>query len=106
MGRAGVAQLAVSRRGRCFVVCASRSLRGAKKNRTAVILGTSASIRVPARIPLVSTARALRSARRRAEHFSVFTSVVSRLAPGGCLPVVGGGDRGFFGMAPARLIRF
>ena len=66
MGRVGVAQLAVSRRGRCFVVCASRSLRGAKKHRTAVILGTSVSIRVPARIPLVSTARALRSARRRA----------------------------------------
>ena len=66
MGRAGVAQLAVSRRGRRFVVCASRSLRGAKKHRTAVILGTSVSFRVPARIPLVSTARALRSARRRA----------------------------------------
>ena len=35
MGRAGVAQLAVSRRGRCFVVCASRSLRGAKKSKEA-----------------------------------------------------------------------
>ena len=54
MGRAGVAQLAVSRRSRCFVVCASRSLRGAKKHRTAVILGTSVSIRVPARIPLAA----------------------------------------------------
>ena len=31
MGRAGVAQLAVSRRGRCFVLCASRSLRGWRK---------------------------------------------------------------------------
>ena len=66
MGRAGVAQLAGSRRGRCFVVCASRSLRGAKKkHRAVVILGTSVSIRVPARTPLVSTARALRSARQR-----------------------------------------
>jgi len=45
----------------CFVVCASRSLRGAKKHPTAVILGNSVSIRVPARIPLVSTARARRS---------------------------------------------
>ena len=88
MGRAGVAQLAVSHRGRCFVVFASRSLRGAKKHPTAVVSGNSVSIRVPARIPLVSTARALRSARRRAWHFRVFTSVVSRLAPGGCLPVV------------------
>ena len=52
--------------GRCFVVCASRSLRGAKKHRTAVIWGTSVSIRAPARIPLVSRARALRPARRRA----------------------------------------
>ena len=66
MGRAGVAQLAVSHRDRCFVVFASRSLRGAKKHPTAVILGNSVSIRVPARIPLVSTARALRSARQRA----------------------------------------
>ena len=54
MGRAGVAQLALSHRGRCFVVCASRSLRGAKKHPTAVILGDSASIRVPARIPLAA----------------------------------------------------
>ena len=66
MGRAGVAQLAVSHRDRCFVVFASRSLRGAKKHPTAVILGNSVSIRVPARIPLVSTARVLRSARQRA----------------------------------------
>ena len=57
---AGVAQLGVSRRGRRFVVCASRSLRGAKKHPTAVILGTFVSIRVPARLPLVSTACALR----------------------------------------------
>ena len=78
----------VSRHGRCFVVCASRSLRGAKKHRTAGIWGISVSMRVPARTPLVSTARALSSARRRAYHFRVFTSVVSRLAPGGCLPVV------------------
>jgi len=62
----GVAQLGVSRHGRCFVVCAYRSLRGAKKHRTAGIWGISVSMRVPARIPLVSTARALRSARRRA----------------------------------------
>ena len=66
MGRAGVAQLAVSHRDRCFVVFASRSLRGAKKHPTAVIWGNSVSIRVPARIPLVSTARVLRSARQRA----------------------------------------
>ena len=63
---AEVAQLGVSRHGRCFVVCASRSLRGAKKHRTAGIWGISVSMRVPARIPLVSMARALRSARRRA----------------------------------------
>ena len=49
----------------------------------------------PARIPLTSTARALRSARQRAWHFRVFASVVSRLAPGGCLPVVWGKSRGF-----------
>ena len=66
----GVAQLGVSRHGRCFVVCASRSLRdvlrGAKKHQTAGIWGISVSMRVPAHIPLVNTARALRSARRRA----------------------------------------
>ena len=45
----GVAQLGVSRHGGCFVVCASRSLRGAKKHRTAVVLGTSVSIRPPPR---------------------------------------------------------
>ena len=56
----------ISHRGRCFVVFASRSLRGAKKHRTAGIWGISVSMRVPARTPLVSTARALRSARRRA----------------------------------------
>ena len=57
MGRAGVAQPAVSRRGRGFVVCASRwlLLRGVKKHQTTVILDTSVSIRVPARTPLVST---------------------------------------------------
>ena len=46
-----------------FVLLGRCVLRGAKKHPTAVILGTSVSIRVPARLPLVSTARALRSAR-------------------------------------------
>ena len=43
-----------------------RCMAGAQKHRTAGVLGISVSMRVPARIPLVSTARALRSARRRA----------------------------------------
>ena len=34
-------RLAVSRRGRCFVVCASRSLGGVKKHRTAVVFCVS-----------------------------------------------------------------
>ena len=83
MGRAGVAQLVVSRRGRCFVVCASRSLRGAKKHRTAVGLGTLVSIRAPVRIPPVSTARALRSARRKA---AGLITVSRRLYFGGFAP--------------------
>ena len=40
-----------------FVLLGSRSLRGAKKHPTAAILDNSVSIRVPARIPLVSKGR-------------------------------------------------
>ena len=110
MGRAGVAQLAVSHRGRCFVVFASRSLRGAKKHPTAVILGNSVLIRVPARIPLVSTARALGSARRpQGGGPNIFASSLrwfraSRLA--GVCRSSGEKIEVFVGIAPARLVLF
>ena len=86
MSRAGVAQLAVSRRGYCFVDSASRSLRGAKKKHpTAVILGISVSIRVPARIPLVSLFVEVREAAGLAFsrlHFGGFAPRASRVSAG------------------------
>ena len=52
VGRAGaaVAQLGVSRRGRRFVVSASRSLSGAIKHRTAVVFCVSVASRHPSRV--------------------------------------------------------
>ena len=115
MGRARVAQLAVSRRGRGFVVCASRLLRGAKKHRAAVILDTSVSIRVPARTPLVSICQHGPCAEVREAtgltffsllHFGGFAPRAWRLA-GVCRS--SGREkknRVFFDIAPARLVLF
>ena len=106
MGRAGVAQLAVSRRGRCFVVCASRSLRGAKKHRTAVILCTSVSIRAPRAHPAghhgpCAEARKAAGLTFSRLHFGGFAPRAWRVSAGRL-----GKNRGFFGIAPARLVLF
>ena len=107
MGRAGVAQLAVSRRGRCFVVCASRSLRGAKKHRTAVILGTSVSFFSRPRAHPAGQHGPCAEVRKAAGltfsrlHFGGFAPRAWRVSAGRLEK-----NRGFFGIAPARLVLF
>ena len=78
---AGVAQLGVSRRGRRFVVRASRSLRGAKKHRTAAVFRVSVASHLPARIPIVGPICAMGCAALSACDRRNFTSVISRPAP-------------------------
>ena len=106
---AGVAQLGVSRRGRRFVVCAPRSLRGAKKHPTAVILGTSVSIRDsrPRAHPAgqhgpCAEVREVAGLTFPRLHFGGFAPRAWRVSAGRLL----GGNRGFFGIAPARLVLF
>ena len=102
---AGVAQLGVSRRGRRFVVRASRSLRGAKKHRTAAVFRVSVASHLPARIPIVGPICAMGRAALSACDRRNFTSVISRPAPGVWL-VGSKKNRGFFYIAPARLVLF
>ena len=78
--RGGVAQLGVSRRGRRFVVRASRSLRGAKKHRTAAVFRVSVASHLPARIPIVGPIYAMGRAALSAFDRRNFTSVISRPA--------------------------
>ena len=50
-------QLVLPRRGRGFVVCGSRSLRGAKKHQTAAGFRVSVASRLTARVPIAGPAR-------------------------------------------------
>ena len=86
--RAGFAQLGVSRRGCGFVVCASRSLRGAKKHRTAALFCVLVASHLPARTPIVGLICAMGSVALPASDRRNSTSVISRLAPGGCWVVI------------------
>ena len=86
--RGGVAQLGVSRRGCGFVVCASRSLRGAKRHRTAALFRVSVASHLPARVAIVGLICAMASAALPASDRRNSTSVISRLAPGGCWVVI------------------
>ena len=81
---AGFAQLGVSRRGCDFVVCAYRSLRGAKKHRTAALFHVSVASHLPARISIVGLIYAMGFVALPASDRRSSTSVISRLAPGGC----------------------
>ena len=81
---AGVAQVGVSRRGRRFVVRASRSLRGAKKHRTAAVFRVSVASHLPARIPIVGPICAMGCAALSACDRRNFTSVISRPDGGMC----------------------
>ena len=87
--RGGVAQLGVSRRGCGFVVCASRSLRGAKRHRTAALFRVSVASHLPARVAIVGLICAMASAALPASDRRNSTSVISRLARGGCWLAVG-----------------
>ena len=80
--RTGFAQLGVSRRGCGFVVCASRSLRGAKKHRTAALFCVSVASHLPARIPIAGLICAMGSVAMPASDRRISTSAirVSRLA--------------------------
>ena len=80
--RTGFAQLGVSRRGCGFVVCASRSLRGAKKHRTAALFCVSVASHLPARIPIAGLICAMGSVALPASDRRISTSAirVSRLA--------------------------
>ena len=84
----GVAQLGVSRRGRGFVVCASRSLRGAKRHRTAALFRVSVASHLPARVAIVGLICAMASAALPASDRRNSTSVISCLARGGCWVVI------------------
>lgn len=86
--RTGFAQLGVSRRGCGFVVCASRSLRGAKKHRTAALFCVSVASHLPARVAIVGLICAMASAALPASDRRNSTSVISRLARGGCWVVI------------------
>ena len=79
---AGVAQLGVSRRGRRFVVRASRSLSGAKKHRTAAVFRVSVASNLPTRIPIVGPICAMGRAALSPCDRRNSTSVISRPAPG------------------------
>ena len=85
---AGVAQLGVSRRGFGFVVCASRSLRGAKKHRTAALFRVSVASHLPTRVPIAGLIYAVASVALPASDRRNSTSVISRLARGGCWVVI------------------
>ena len=82
--RTGFAQLGVSRRGCGFVVCGSRSLRGAKKHRTAALFCVSVASHLPARIPIVGLICAMGSAGLRSPEFLFghFASCAWRLLGG------------------------
>ena len=86
--RGGVAQLGVSRRGCGFVVCASRSLRGAKRHRTAALFRVSVASHLPARVAIVGLICAMASAALPASDRRNSTSVISCLARGGCWVVI------------------
>ena len=86
--RGGVAQLGVSRRGCGFVVCASRSLRGAKRHRTAALFRVLVASHLPARVAIVGLICAMASAALPASARRNSTSVISRLARGGCWVVI------------------
>ena len=86
--RTGFAQLGVSRRGCGFVVCASRSLRGAKRHRTAALFRVSVAIHLPARVAIVGLICAMASAALPASDRRNSTSVISCLARGGCWVVI------------------
>ena len=86
--RGGVAQLGVSRRGCSFVVCASRSLRGAKSHRTAALFRVPVASHLPARVAIVGLISAMASAALPASERRNSTSVISRLARGGCWVVI------------------
>jgi len=85
---AGVAQLGVSRRGFGFVVCASRSLRGAEKHRTAALFRLLVASHLPARVAIVGLICAMASVALPASDRRNSTSVISRLARGGCWVVI------------------
>ena len=86
--RGGVAQLGVSRRGCGFVVCASRSLRGAKRHRTAALFRVSVASHLPARVAIVGLICAMASAALPASDRRNSTSGISCLARGGCWVVI------------------
>ena len=108
MGRAGVAQLAVSRRGRCFVVCASRfsvaawrkeapdggdfgyfGLDSRPRAHPAGQHGPCAEVRKAAGLTFSRL------------HFGGFAPRAWRVSAGRLEK-----NRGFFGIAPARLVLF
>ena len=77
-GGARVAQLGLPRRGRGFVVCGSRSLRGAKKHRTAASFRDSVASRLTAWVPIAGPARAIASVALPASGRRVCASVIFR----------------------------
>ena len=86
--RGGVAQLRVPRRGCGFVVCASRSLRGAKRHQTAALFCVSVASQLPARVAIVGLICAMASTALPASDRRNSTSVISCLACGGCWVVI------------------
>ena len=84
VGRDGerVAQLAVSRRGRCFVVCASRLLGGAKKHRAAVAFCVSVASYLLSRVQIAAPICAAGPVALLVSVRRISASAISRLARG------------------------
>ena len=72
----------------CFVVCASGSLRGAKRHRTAALFRVSVASHLPARVAIVGLICAMASVALPASDRRNSTSAISRLAHGGCWVVI------------------